>query len=106
MKPVPVIYHHESGGWWADSPAIPGWSATAETLDELRELVEEGVHFALETDDVPVAHLLEMDVPPRVALVFDFVAGNTTVRTAPGAPLRAGDSADVPDSGLRLALTG
>jgi predicted RNase H-like HicB family nuclease len=55
MDPVRVIYHHEEGGWWAESPDIKGWTAVADTYEEIVKLVEEGVPFALERD-VPVEH--------------------------------------------------
>jgi hypothetical protein len=56
MIAVAALYHQDPAGWWADSPAIAGWSATAATLDELRSLME-GVRFALESDDVIVTHM-------------------------------------------------
>jgi len=106
MKPVPVVYHHESAGWWADSPLIPGWSATAETLDELRALAEDGVRFALEDDDVLVSHLLEMGMRSQASLVFDFVGGHAAVETSRGARLRTSDAGDIADTDLRLVPTG
>src|SRR4051794_27318799 len=33
--------------WWAESSDVPGFSATAETLVELRELVHDGLAHAL-----------------------------------------------------------
>jgi predicted RNase H-like HicB family nuclease len=50
MKLVRVNYHYEEGGWWADSPDLKGWTAIADTYEELAELVEEGVPFALECE--------------------------------------------------------
>jgi predicted RNase H-like HicB family nuclease len=50
MKPVRVIYHHEEGGWWAESPDLKGWTAVADTWEELVKLVEEGISFALECE--------------------------------------------------------
>ena len=49
---VRVLYHEEPEGWWAESPDLDGWTAAGETFDEVRELAEEGVHFALEDDEV------------------------------------------------------
>jgi hypothetical protein len=80
MEPVFVIYHQESDGWWADSPAVDGWTATAETLDELRALVEAGVRFALERDDIVIEHVLGYGVPMYAQVVFDFANGRTVVR--------------------------
>jgi predicted RNase H-like HicB family nuclease len=76
MDIIPVIYHREPEGWWADAPAVEGWTATAQTLDELRALVEEGVRFALERDDVLVDHVL-YELPNYAPIVFDFATGET-----------------------------
>jgi predicted RNase H-like HicB family nuclease len=80
---IPVIYHSESGAWWAESPRIPEWTATAETLDELRALVEDGVRFALERDDVVVEHMLTYGIETAAAIIFDFAAGETVVAERP-----------------------
>jgi predicted RNase H-like HicB family nuclease len=50
MKPVRVNYHCEEGSWWAESPDIKGWTAVADTWEELMKLVEEGIPFALECE--------------------------------------------------------
>lgn len=85
MISVRVIYHCDPGGsWWADSPVISGWSATADSVDELRKLAEEGVRFALERDDVCVEHELE-GANGSDWLTFDFVLGQTTGRMTVGA---------------------
>jgi predicted RNase H-like HicB family nuclease len=47
MKTVRVIYHHESDGWWAESPDVDGWSAAGKTYAEVVKLAEEGIAFAL-----------------------------------------------------------
>lgn len=44
MKYV-VIYQRGPNNWGAFAPDLPGYGATAETLDELRELVREGIPF-------------------------------------------------------------
>jgi len=44
---VRILYHREARGWWAESPDIDGWSAAAETYDEVRRLAEDGIPFAL-----------------------------------------------------------
>jgi len=43
-----VIYEPGPDNWSAFVPDLPGYAATAETLDELRALVREGVPFHLE----------------------------------------------------------
>lgn len=50
MEPIRVDYHYEEGSWWAESPDIKGWLAVADTYEELVELVEEGIPFALECE--------------------------------------------------------
>ena len=97
MDPVPVLYHRESDGWWADSPAVPGWSATASTLDELRSLVEDGVRFALESNEVVVFHVLAPGLTPP-GLRFDFI-GHEVIVVA-----RAGEAVAA-DPALQFAAT-
>jgi predicted RNase H-like HicB family nuclease len=84
MDTVSVVYHHDPEAWWADSPDLPGWTATAETLDELRALADEGVRFSLDRDDVIVEHLLNADVPRGAVIVFDFAAGQVVLAGAGG----------------------
>jgi len=57
MKPVRVIYHCEDGGWWAKSPDVKGWTAIADTYEEIAQLVKEGIPFALERE-VELEHIL------------------------------------------------
>ncbi|MGN6256531.1 MAG: type II toxin-antitoxin system HicB family antitoxin [Solirubrobacterales bacterium] len=60
MEPIRVIYHHEPEGWWARSPDVKGWTAVADTYDELVKLVEEGIPFALERE-AEVEHIVPAD---------------------------------------------
>lgn len=57
MEPVRVIYHNEEGAWWAESPDVKGWTAIADTYDEIVKLVEDGIPFALERE-VELEHIL------------------------------------------------
>lgn len=84
MEIIRVIYHREPDGWWAESDAVPGWTAAAPAPDALRALVEEGVRFALERDDLIVQHTVETDAP-FAQIVFDFVRGETRVADRPAA---------------------
>lgn len=61
MKSIRVIYHHEIDGWWAESPDVAGWSAAGESYEEVHQLAEEGVRFALERDDVQLQHFIPAD---------------------------------------------
>jgi predicted RNase H-like HicB family nuclease len=63
MEPVRVIYHYEEGSWWAESPDLKGWTAIAETYEEIVKLVEEGIPFALECLTEP-EHVLPAEAKP------------------------------------------
>ena len=56
METVRVIYHHETDGWWAESPDVEGWSAAADTYAELVKLAAEGVPFALGHKNAELEH--------------------------------------------------
>lgn len=46
MTEALVIYHNateESGTYWAECPQLPGWSASADNLIDLMELVRESL---------------------------------------------------------------
>lgn len=49
MHKIRVRYQQERDTWWAESPDAPGYSAAAASLDELRELVVDGLSFHFET---------------------------------------------------------
>ena len=44
---VRVLYYCEPDGWWAESPEIDGWTVAGATYEEARQLVTDGVSFAL-----------------------------------------------------------
>ena len=44
---VPVTYHNEGGSWWAESHLMPGYTAAGDSLEEVRELVRDGIPFYL-----------------------------------------------------------
>ena len=50
METIRVIYHHEDGGWWAESPDVERWYAAGDTYAEVAGLAEEGIPFALGHD--------------------------------------------------------
>jgi predicted RNase H-like HicB family nuclease len=58
METVRVIYHHEDGSWWAESPDVDRWYAAGDTYAEVAKLAEEGIPFALERDDVVLEHFV------------------------------------------------
>lgn len=46
MQATRVVIHHEQATWWCDSPDVPGWTAAAQTRDDLLTLVAEASEFA------------------------------------------------------------
>jgi predicted RNase H-like HicB family nuclease len=58
METVRVIYHHESDGWWAESPDVEGWSAAGDTYAEVAKLAVAGIPFVLEREDVVLEHFV------------------------------------------------
>jgi predicted RNase H-like HicB family nuclease len=65
MRRVLVAYHHESDGWWAESPDVPGWTAAGESFDEVRDLAREGLAFFLEEE----VSIEEIGIPTEAAQV-------------------------------------
>jgi predicted RNase H-like HicB family nuclease len=55
---VRVLYHEEPDGWWAESPDVAGWTAVGATFDEVHQLAEDGIRFALEDDAVEIEHFV------------------------------------------------
>jgi predicted RNase H-like HicB family nuclease len=53
--------------WWAESGGMPGWSATAPTLRELRTLIEEAVRLYI-SEEVEIAMGLVPDLPDAPGL--------------------------------------
>jgi len=69
MRDVTVHYHHEPpAGWWAESADLEGWSAAADGLSELQQLVREGIAFVLDGERARVRHR-RVD-PPQLDLLF------------------------------------
>ena len=93
MPVARVIYHFEDGTWWAESPDVERWSAAAETLPGLIRLVEEGVPFALDIENIEVRHM----AAPEVVQVL-------TAKTA-GTPVRVRLIAHQPGGGVRVETT-
>lgn len=66
--------HHEEGSYWAEVVELPGCFASGDTLDELREALQESVSLYL-TDDCDGAKLEEHprapDRPPARSLEVD-----------------------------------
>jgi len=49
MRAVTVVYHYESGNWWADSPdsGLETFTAGGRNLEETQRLVAQGLEFHL-----------------------------------------------------------
>jgi predicted RNase H-like HicB family nuclease len=63
MDTIRVIYHHEDGSWWAESPDVDRWYAAGDTYAEVVKLAEEGIPFALEREDVELEHFVPVGEP-------------------------------------------
>lgn len=63
-EPAELLIHLESADgdvvWWAESPQVPGFTAAAPTLAELRELALDALRSEL-SPDVEVAEVLVSD---------------------------------------------
>ena len=60
VEPVAVVYRATSAGWDATSPDFDGWRISGPTPALLRPRAEDEVRFALDRDDVRIAHLLPL----------------------------------------------
>lgn len=87
MSATQVIYHREDGVWWAESPDVEGFGASADTLEELRPLVRQGLAFYLEDDGIglderfPYAVVLSAQIETSMdAVASAGTAGLTVVR--------------------------
>jgi hypothetical protein len=90
--------------WWADSPQIEGWSASANSLRELQQLVTDGLPFFLETDG-PVEFKAKL-VPLRQDEAGNFQRGETVVGEDESAPsLRPPSSGVSADRAIELLQT-
>jgi predicted RNase H-like HicB family nuclease len=49
MREYLVIYEKGGSGWGAYAPDLPGLGATAATLNEVKQLIAEGLEFHLES---------------------------------------------------------
>jgi hypothetical protein len=61
---VRVLYRQDADTWVAGSPDVPRWTVVADTYAEAHRLVEEGVRFALDREDLTIEHY----VPAGVAV--------------------------------------
>jgi predicted RNase H-like HicB family nuclease len=79
-----VVYHQEGGIWWAESPDVEGFGASADSLDELRPMVREGIAFYLEDDQLD----LDEQFPYPVAFPGQWVGAFVSI----GQSVTAGSS--------------
>lgn len=78
MSEIRVTYYHEDGTWWAESADVPGFTAVADALPELRQLVREGLMFHLDLDSIDlresmdsggIVATIEIEEPPFGGLI-------------------------------------
>ena len=49
MKFKIVVHRAEEGGYWAEVPAIPGCASQGDTLEELKQNIQEAIEGCLLT---------------------------------------------------------
>lgn len=54
MRQIAVTYHREDGAWWAEASEAPGFSALADSREELDRMVHEGLVFHFDGEPVSV----------------------------------------------------
>ena len=52
-----VIHEAEEGGYWAETPAVPGCVTQGDSLEELRRNIHEAIESSLsiEIQDIPIS---------------------------------------------------
>lgn len=67
-----VIVHEENGGFWAEVAEIPGCFASGDTMDELRDALEEAMSMCLTVGtskiDVKIHEMAEVENEYRVCV--------------------------------------
>lgn len=79
---IAVVFHYEDGKWWAEAPDVPDYVAWANTFDELRALVEEGLEFHLERP-VEIAEITAFDFKVTESADVIHLSTSTASRPAP-----------------------
>jgi predicted RNase H-like HicB family nuclease len=83
---ITVLIHHEDGTWWAESPDVSGFSAAADTREQLEDLAMDGLKkFLGEVANMMVAFQMADQVPVAAG------AGSTSTATNSVATRLAGD---------------
>ena len=60
-----IVHKAEEGGYWAEVPSIPGCVSQGESMDELKENVQEAIHGCLsveidEPQNDPESEIIEL----------------------------------------------
>lgn len=67
-----VIVHNEDGGFWAEVAEIPGCFASGDSMEELREALEEAISMCLTVGsskiDVKINAMAEVENEYRVCV--------------------------------------
>lgn len=58
-REIRIVVHCDGESWWAESPDITGFTAAADSARELKELIDEGVPFALDDESRDLCVTLE-----------------------------------------------
>ena len=55
MKVKAIVHTEKDGGYWAEVPSLPGCVTQADTLEALRENLQEAVALWLEAGEVNIS---------------------------------------------------
>lgn len=77
MAVIKLIFHHEDGIWWVESPDMPGYTASSDTFNDVHKLAQEGISmFAKEqkmNEKYDVHESLDNGVPLLQSNTMSFV---------------------------------
>ena len=55
MKVKAIIHEADEGGFWAEVPSLPGCVTQADTMEELKENLQEAVELWLEAGEADIS---------------------------------------------------
>lgn len=74
MRTIEISYHYDDDQWWADALQLPGWTAVADSFEEVQLRAREGARFAA---DEPVI-IVELGLP-RAKVGNGTLGGNRSI---------------------------
>jgi predicted RNase H-like HicB family nuclease len=70
-----VVVHHEDGGVWAEVKDLPGCFASGDTMEELREALDEAIGLYLSDDAQQVTAQAVDPLPIEMEVSRRFLVG-------------------------------